>query len=157
MDPLQILKQFKNIEPDKDYTRKSRFLILHSAEQTKFGFWKLILKNTELGTAVALTGLLIFMILGGFSAWSVTSPLGIANLDPAGLKAEAQAIDIQIELTNLNYSEDAAAIRSAESTPKAAPEEDLLKTELPADPTTPDTTSTSNAVSIDEALQKLSE
>ena len=166
MDPIEILKQFKNIEPDKDYTKKSRFLIVHSTRKNKFGFWQLFLKNIELGTTVALTGLLIFMILGGFSAWRITSPLQISDLDPTGLKAEAQAIDIQIELANLNYNGGVTSIKSAESTP-ATPQQNSSQAEAekivpkPIEAeniaATQDNISTSSAVSIDEALQKLSE
>ena len=162
---LVDLLQWEHIEPDKDYTKKSRLLILHHAKENKFGFWHLFFKNIELGTTVALTGLLIFLILGGFSAWRVTSPLQVSNLDPTALKAEAQAIDIQIELANLNYNNSGIVAKSAESTPIAMPENnpkiqpsvEVTKEEAIKLPTATDNTSTTDTVSIDEALQKLSE
>ena len=157
MDLLNTLKKFKNIKPDKNYAASSRSLILNAGREAKFNVWRLILRNVELGATFALAGILILLMLGGFSPWENIVPLQISNLDPSGLKAEANAIDIQIQLMNLNYGE-ALGAKSAEST---------LQSSVVAPRVNPPTqnesvsasgnASTSNAISIDEALQKLSE
>ena len=116
MELLNTLKKFKNVNPDESYAEKSRGLILSSKREVKFSAWSLILRNLELGATFALVGVLILLILGGFSPWKNTTPLQISNLDPAGLRAEATAIDMQIQLMNLNYAGGATSAKSAEST-----------------------------------------
>jgi len=157
MDIFKALQNLKAIEPEKDFTIKSRGLILGKKRGVVAVFWGVILKNIELGASVALAGLLIFMILGGFSAWKFFSPLQMSNLDPSGLKAEAQAIDIQIQLTNLSYEEGAAlAPKISESTrvSASAPKETQPQTQTKISPAP--NASSSLPVSIDEALQELS-
>lgn len=161
MDLIDTIKKLKNIEADKGFTRTSRSLILNTRRETKlnFNFWSLLLRSIELGASLALAGLLIFMTLGGFSAWRFLSPLQItANLDPVSLRAEAQAIDIQIQLANLNYNEGALGLKSGESTPASIGQSKQGEGAAAAN-TSPKTenSSTTNALSVDEALQKLSE
>lgn len=179
MDLLENIKKLKGIEADKDFTERSRSLILSAGrEQNRFSFWQLVFKNLEIGTTLALAGLLILMILGGFSAWKILAPLQLSSLDQASLRAEAQAIDIQIKLAGLNYEEAARAIKSSESTPPTAQRQTRVvgkkqgseiseKTNneavspMKADvttttTTTPTTSSPSTAISIDEALKRLS-
>ncbi|RJQ28902.1 hypothetical protein C4571_02580 [Candidatus Parcubacteria bacterium] len=115
---LSIIQKLKYIEAEADYTARSRrFILSISADREPKNFWELFLHTAQVGAAVALTGLLIFLILGGFSGWKSLSPLRLSSLDPASLKAEAQAIDIQIRLTNLQYQEPLSA---SESTIKEA-------------------------------------
>ncbi len=160
MDLLNTLKKLKNIEADNGYTEKSRSLILNTRHKKEFNIWSLMLRNLELGVTFALAGVLILLILGSFSPWKSMAPLQMSNLDPAGLKAEANAIDIQIQLMNLNYAGTVGA-KSAESTIQSSPA--TLQTN-PAEPAqggsanaAPSNASTSNTISIDEALLKLSE
>ncbi|MDP2598365.1 MAG: hypothetical protein Q8P49_00875, partial [Candidatus Liptonbacteria bacterium] len=85
---------------------------------------------------------------------NIPAPLQISNLDPAMLKAEAQAIDIQIQLINLSYdavNANAPSSGENESTPSvASPKKPVsIIVEGPID-------STSTSLSIDEALQQLS-
>lgn len=154
MDIFKSLQNLKAIEPTRDFTIKSRSLILGKNRGAGLTVLGLILRNLELGASVALVGLLIFMILGGFSAWKFFAPLQITNLDPSSLKAEAQAIDIQIQLTNLNYEEGGAlapgASDSTVSSPKSAPSQTQEKNSAAAP------AESSSSVSIDEALQELS-
>ena len=62
-----------------------------------------LLANIESGASLATAGLCLFLIFAGFSLWKSFSPLGISRLDLAALRAEAQAIDIQIQLAGLEY------------------------------------------------------
>lgn len=149
MDLIKVLKQFKAIEPDKSFATRSRGLILGAQTKTPVGFWGVVLRNIESGAALALTGLLIFVILGGLSAWNQAfSPAPFEALNPASLRAEAQAVDIQIELTNLSY--ESAPAKTGESTAAFSP---ALTTSEPQN----DAQSEEKAFSIDEALDFLSE
>jgi len=156
MDLLGRLKNLKNIEPDEGYAERSRSLILNTERQIKLGVWDIVFRNLELGAALALVGVLMLLTIGGFSFWKGAAPLQISNLDPAGLKAEATAIDIQIQLMNLNYVGGASA-RSAESTVPSGPAVKKTITAVPTAVGTPSDGSASTTISIDEALLKLSE
>jgi len=102
-DIIKQLKKLQHIEPDRLFTERSRAALF--GVQKSRGTWGLILRNVELGASFALAGILIITIFGGFSTWRFLSPFKLSNLDTTGLKAEAQAVDVQIELTNLNYDE----------------------------------------------------
>lgn len=160
MDLFKALKQLQKIESDEAFKKTSLNLIL-GARQTsvKPGVWGVILKNLELGASLALAGLLIFMIVGGFSAWKIFAPLQVANLDQATLRAEAQAIDIQIKLASLNYETTAAAGASLGAAPLPAASDDASAPEVDAvnQPAGGDANATSSDLSIDEALRALSE
>lgn len=151
MDLLTLLKELKKIQPDKDFTLKSRNLIL-KGNRPAIGLWQILRSNIEFGASIALMVVLFYVMLGGLSSSRVGGPIQISNLDPAGLKAEAQAIDVQIQLTNLNslkLSESTPSLASKET--KSAGKENAVK------PSINSASSSSDAVSIDEALNKLSE
>lgn len=161
MNLIELLKQFKHIEPDRDFSRKSRTIILGSRPSFRASAWMLFAQNLEFGTSVALASLLIIMVVGGFSVWGTFSPFPISNLDPTGLKAEAEAIDMQIQLTRLDYAGDNLLVTtSSESTPQT------LLFAIPVSENEPDgviieapqgNTSTPHTVSIDEALSELAQ
>jgi hypothetical protein len=100
-----ILKQFKNIQPDADISRRSRAEILLFPQNERrtmrdvFAFLHVI----ETGAAVALVGFFILILTGSFSPTRSIAPIQYAVIDPAGLHAEAQAIDMQIQLANIVY------------------------------------------------------
>lgn len=160
MDLIKNLKQLKNIEADRAFTERSRNLILGPERGAAVGFWNIVLKNVEVGASLALAGLLIFMILGGFSALKFLSPLRqLTAIDPISLRAEADAINIQIQLTGLDYEEGGPETKLNKSTPAFAPDSDTetktseeqeVVSEEPAD-------DSPLKLSIDEALQILSE
>ncbi len=149
MELLETLKQLKKIEADKDYTTKSRSLIL-GERKTTASFLNIFLNTIEIGASFALAGVLIFVILGGLSRVEVFKPLQITALDPATIKAEAEAIDIQIKLTDVNYPASNEDLRG--STVASAQEIksvlNVASQEKKEDP---------KQVSIEEALKLLSE
>ncbi|OGY99012.1 MAG: hypothetical protein A2945_04180 [Candidatus Liptonbacteria bacterium RIFCSPLOWO2_01_FULL_52_25] len=162
MDLIKILKQFKQIEPSPDFAKRSRGIILNSRHSLRASMWSLFIRNLEFGASMALAGFLIVMMVGGFSAWNTFSPFPISNLDPAGLKAEAEAIDIQIQLTYLNYAgEGALSIIQSESTPQTiipSPGGGLEDAGETNDVrVVQENTSTPSTVSIDDALFELSQ
>lgn len=109
MDLHDILKQLKAIDPDAHYTRRSRHAIIggHAAHgrATRGGVMQFIFHTIAEGSAIALTGVLLLIVFAGFSTWNFISPFGTASLDPISLRAEAEAIDIQVQLTKLAYPE----------------------------------------------------
>ncbi|MBI2623758.1 MAG: hypothetical protein HYW65_04320 [Candidatus Liptonbacteria bacterium] len=169
MDLLTTLKKLQHAQADPVYTARSRSIILHTAQPLPplrmLGRW--MLRNVESGATLALAGLCLFLVVAGFSLWKSFSPLGIAQFDLASLRAEAQAIDIQIKLAGLAYEESTLPVAAALRSPSAAlqitgspqsPRTPNAAAGTAAAPVLPDKTATSTPVlSIDEALLKLSE
>ena len=114
-----ILKQFKTIQPDADYSRRSRAEILLSPQNERrtmrgvFAFLHII----ETGAAVALVAFFILMVTRGFSPTRSVAPMQYAVIDPVGLHAEAQAIDMQIQLADIVYPQ---VTSTATATPAAS-------------------------------------
>lgn len=115
---INLLKQLKRITPDPSFSARSRIELLMQMPMRimRPSVWQLLGESIVSAGALALVGLLLVVAIGGFSAWSFLTPLRIASLDPAGLTAEAEAIDIQIQLTGVGYTDPA----TAESTPAVA-------------------------------------
>lgn len=158
MNLHDIFKQFQRIVPDNDYAKRSRARLVIFARETPVSSpyrflpsLRRVIWTLESGFAIALTGFLLVLALGGFSF--LRKPVGVAGLDPAGLRAEAEAIDIQIQLSDLNYSEAVQAEGSqnestvAEVVKKAGQAIGVLKDDEAPAP----------SVSIDDALDILAE
>jgi hypothetical protein len=172
MNLFEILKQFKNIEPDADFSATSRRAILATEPASlPMTARRTIFRIIETGVAVALTGFFVLLITGAFSG-STIEPTPYEAMNPQSLHAEAQAIDMQIQLANLNYTESES---SGESTAPTAAGGTATTTTvggiLPVAPLASSTpaaatlgtgtaTASSTAtttVSLDQALQALSE
>ena len=71
MDIFDTLKKLQRIEADREYTKKSRRLILsvkRESAQTPFGLLgRLILQTFQFGSTIALAGLLLVLVVGGFT------------------------------------------------------------------------------------------
>lgn len=145
MNDLEILKQLKKIIPDPLYAERAKTRILSAAQPRRISAWKIIFESLEVGSAIVLAGAFLVLILGGFSG---LRGLNVANLNPTSLKAEAQAIDAQIDLANLNYQD---FTRQKETTAALA----LPKAKSPKVSGTP--LATSSPIGIDDALKALSE
>ncbi|GEM_PF-6669398 len=107
MEITELLKKIKSVEANNDYSRKSRGVILsHIKEEifdSKITVGGIIAGVFRSGWTIALTAVFLFLAIGGFSVMKIFSPATTAVVDITGLKAEAQAIDAQIELTNIAY------------------------------------------------------
>ncbi len=164
MELKDILKQFKSIQPDPTYTDYSRRAILASAPLQKLTVRNVLMRVFEGAGSVALVGLLIFAIAGGFSGSKYLSPVQFSSIDPAALHAEAQAIDMQINLANLTYTEadqmTASTQQIVKATATTTTEQAAAGSATSANATTTATTTEttpSSSISINEALQKLTE
>lgn len=163
MNLLELLKQFKNIEPDPAFKETSKRAVLAAAPAMSAArgwsaqrtIWKII----ETGVAVALTGFFVLLITGAFSG-SELSPIQYSAIDPQSLHAEAQAIDIQIQLANLNYSEPAAQSTmqiAGAKTGGAKNASPLASSTANGTASATATSTASTTVSIDQALQSLAQ
>ncbi len=104
----ELFSQFKRINPDPQYSEKSKRMVLSSLRETmpvRERGVMVFLRALETGAALVLAGFFILLATGGFSGNKYLAPVQYAVIDPSGLQAEAQAIDIQIRLANLDYSE----------------------------------------------------
>jgi hypothetical protein len=109
MNLNDLLKQFKTIEPDPAFTATSKRAIL--ATEPAAPLWnarRVIFRIVETGVAVALAGFFVLLITGTLSGSRISS-VQYSAIDPTSLHAEAQAIDMQIELAQLQYAEPTAA------------------------------------------------
>ena len=165
MNLSEILKQFKMIESDPAYREKSRRAIL-AMPQAQTGIRFGVLRFLETGVALVLGGFFILLITGGIVGEQL-SPVQYSVVDPQGLRAEAQAVDLQIQLANIKYDEVATgmsvATSAAESTPAilgpsriTAPKQPAPSAATSTPAGTEATSTSSSTLSIDQALEELS-
>jgi hypothetical protein len=156
MNLFEILKQFKNIEPDRAFAETSkRAIFAMTPQEPAASFWtarRTFFRIVETGIAVALAGFFVLLLTGGLGG-TTFAPVQYSAIDPQGLRAEAQAIDMQIELANVNYSSPSAVstlplLGKAQTTiPLAGTASGTLGVAA--------TSSTTTTLSIDEALKGL--
>ncbi len=158
MDLIKLLQKLKAIKADPDYARMSREQLLNLSSGRTGVFratWQFILHSLQFGSALALATILIMLIVGGFAAWKSVSHVELGSLNPASLRAEAEAIDVQIQLTNIVYNqpEGLETTRQTAITPKIRKAEEQAKS-LGLKPVS---SSSAPTITIDEALDRLSE
>jgi hypothetical protein len=170
MNIFDIFKQFKTIKPDPQFSEKSKRIILASPQNapSKTGSIFVFLHAIETGAAFVLVGFFVLLMTGAFSGVKYLAPVQYSVIDPAGLHAEADAIDMQIQLANVTYLE---VTSTAESTTPSASSPEVALRSIIANTTGGSATTTtstlltddegsstsSSSISIDEALQKLSQ
>ena len=161
MNLFEILKQFKTIQPNADFTEKSKRGILAQMPKEPVSARRFIFGILETGIAVALAGFFILILTGQFSNNAYIAPVQLSVVNPETLRAEAQAVDIQIQLANLTYQESSST--SDASTPQVAAaivaKQPNLLTIVASSSTGSATVASSTAtssVSVDQALEQLS-
>ncbi|MDD4761434.1 MAG: hypothetical protein PHZ25_00175 [Candidatus Pacebacteria bacterium] len=101
---IEQLKNLKSIIPDKNFSEKSRFLILSSNRKLIYWMPNQISEIFRYLTAISLTSVLIILILGGFNYLEKSNlPMIIAGLDLKTLEAEAESLGIDINISKLAY------------------------------------------------------
>jgi len=155
-----ILNQLKNIQPDRTYADRSLNTIVNSPRSSRVSWFSFtFFRVAEYGAAVALVGLLFFVMMGNSSLVELFSPIRSNSLNTGGLRAEAEAIDIQIKLLGIDYEESSS---TASLTTVAAPSFARKKTIRPiaasVETSTPMTVNTTTPnPDIDDVLDLLSE
>jgi hypothetical protein len=167
MNLFETLKEFKNISPDPAYTEKSKRAILAVTPKESLSFRRVFAHIFETGVAVALTVFFILIIVGQFSNTPYVSPAQFSVINPATLRAEAQAVDIQIQLAKVAYQEPTStttettaqrATSGAVAFPmKIADSAATPSSSVSAVGSQGSSTVTSTVVSVDEALNALSQ
>jgi hypothetical protein len=172
MNFFEILKQFKKIEPDPQFTEKSKRMILATPQNSPVsgtlaarGF-RAFFQILETSAAFVLVGFFILLITGGFPGSKYLAPVQYSVIDPQGLHAEAQAVDMQIELANITYPESATpvstptmAVATSGATSSLAVVTTSTATSSPSAANASGTASStaSSTLSIDQALRELSQ
>jgi hypothetical protein len=151
MDLFEILKQFKAIEPDPTFRENSRRAVLASAQLEPATPRRILARILGAAGSLVLAGALIFIITGGLSKTRLAPQF--SSIDPIALHAEAQAIDSQIDLLNVNYPENPI------STPSVAGIATTPKSSVSLSSPTQNATSSlpTSTISIDDALRALSQ
>lgn len=160
------LSQLKSIRPDPAYALRSRAMILqHTPLPAPVSFRRrlvgFVFENLQIGSALALTSIALLVFVSGPEIVQMFSPLHLASVDRGSITAEAEAVDIQIQLTDLAYHEPVARA-SVENTASPAPTTKTLvpKVAKKQSVTTPslapeNNTEIQSPSSIDDALDVL--
>ena len=155
MNLLELLKKLKEIEPDKHYTQESRSVILSTPLKEKspsYFDWPTILSPAYFKKMATFSiGLTVLVIIGG-AVINFLSPVKFSSLDPATLKAEAEAIDIQIHLANLTYTEETGNETTLPTVSTLPPKVEKQAQNIGI----PSATSSISDFGIDDILEKLS-
>ncbi len=166
MNLFETLQEFKKIGPDASFTEKSKRAILATRQNVPhMSPFRGVLQFIETGAAVVLAGFFILLITGAFSNSPYIAPVQFSVIDPAGLHAEAQAIDVQIQLAHVSYVEGSTSsipaaapfatpsLRTALTTSMAATS--TASTSATAVSASASTTATSTPITVDQALNQL--
>lgn len=143
MDEFHHLKQLNKITPDPEYALKTRARILITPQKVHVLVWSTFVNSLRSGSVVTIA-LLVLVVIGGGA--SLMKYLESSALSSPTLKAEAQAIDMQIELTNVNYK----------SLPSFAPLS-VKRDAIASKDKDKGGNATSSAMNIDEALNALTQ
>ncbi len=152
-----ILHKLRTIEPDQRYTDRSLNAIIGSPRNSKRWLSLTLLHIAEYGSAVALVSLLFLVMLGNSSLNSLFSPIQSGSLNSGGLRAEAEAIDIQIKLLDVDYIESSSTLPTS-NTSRIAKKKSLRTAIIaPKQSTSTPQAETSTPPTIEDVLELLSE
>jgi len=162
MNLFETLRQFKTIEPDSSFAEKSKRAILAYPQNIPpmTSPFRSVLQFIETGAAVTLAGFFIILITGVLSDSTSIAPVQYSVIDPAGLHAEAQAIDMQIELAKVAYTEGVTTVAVSGFVASAKPATSSSLTASITAATSSisavsSSTATSTSISVDQALSQL--
>lgn len=156
MNLFDKLKQLKLIEPDASFAERSRREIL-ATPQPIFPVggltpWRIFVRVFEVGVAGGLVALFILIMTSGV-ANSPLTPVPFSAVNPQALHAEAQAVDIQIQLAKLAYEASRATDTAAEST---AMTHTAMSAMAFSGATSTATSTATSSLSVEDALRALS-
>jgi len=112
---VENLKKLRSIKPEPEFSRRSRLLLLQETPRPAFGVLNNLREVLKFSIALSLTAALLVISIGSLTYVKKSPlPLVIAGLDVSALKAEAESLNIDISLSELEYNFPSAA------TPKPA-------------------------------------
>ncbi len=150
MNLLETLRELKKIQPDTIFSENSRRAVLAFTPAEPFSPRHVFARSLAAAGSLVLAGALIFIITGGLSATNLTPQF--SSIDPTALRAEAQAIDTEINLLNINYAVSTAPI----SIPVKAKGQIVVDGASLGVASTTASSTPAAPVSVDEVLQGLS-
>jgi hypothetical protein len=107
MNIFELLKQLNRIKPDKNYVLMSKEKILKQVRQNEVFEIKTSLNPSRfifrLGYSLAVTFSAFIIIFGTIVLFKSFAPR-LEALNPEAIKAEADAIDFQIQLSKIIYN-----------------------------------------------------
>ena len=154
MNLLETLQELKKIQPDPAFSENSRRMVLMSTPKEPLSPRRIFARSLAVAGSLAMAGALVFIIAGGLSATDLAPQF--SSIDPIALRAEAQAIDTQINLLNVNYTEITASTEPVMLGIKKINRPIMRSTSSLAEIGTASSTATST-ISVDELLQGLSQ
>ena len=155
MNLFETLQKLKNIQPDQAFSERSRRDILMSTPQERFLPRVVFARFIGATGSLVLAGILIFIIAGGLSTTDLAPKF--SSIDPVALRAEAQAIDTQIDLLNVDYTESPVSTAPTPLAPEK-PRAPIISNNVSSSIAQAEASSTpTSTVSIDEVLQGLSQ
>lgn len=162
MELIELLKKLRFLKADSKYTKESRTFILSINKSEKAGFSSAIKEVISgvfrSGWSMALTAALLLLAISSFSILKLIYPATTAVVDITGLRAEAQAIDAQIELTSVTYNAILGIENKTSTTSIILPAaRKRIVAETNKTNQIPTAESTSTAPTIDSVLNMLSE
>ncbi|GEM_PF-3799002 len=151
---VKILNELKNIEPESDYYKKSRLLILSLAKpEASIGFttFKSVFDFLRVAAVTAFGIVLLLTIFGGVSYVNKNfSPILLPGLDKQSVMTEADEINnsINVTLKEISYLDDSTTATNDQIDQIAA------NKKIPATETAPASTSSRFDQKINELLEK---
>ena len=103
-----LLTKLKSIKPTQDFQERSQAVILLSRQNQPKTVWDSVFAVPYPKVAFGFAALAIFLILGGLSALnnSLVSQSLVSSLDQENLTTEIKSLDIQIQLSQVQYYQD---------------------------------------------------
>lgn len=95
----QLLTKLKTIQPNKDFQNRSKALIFSRPQLEPAGI-------IDWWPAISLSLAAIVLILSGLSVINTASPSLADSLDQEKLATEVKSLDIQIQLSQVQYYQD---------------------------------------------------
>ena len=108
-DLFKILKELKQVQPNPDYSKRSKLFILNSQKSTDFMTENQVLKPKQLGDILSIfrsykpafaTGTIAFLIIAAVSVYYINNSLNKNNLV---VKAGEINASIQVRLDEIKY------------------------------------------------------
>lgn len=105
-----LLTKLKTIKPNKEFTVRSKALIFAAPQLEKNSLFSPWLLTLPYKTLAGISAAAILMLLGGLATFlhSPTAPALTDSLDQENLAQEARLLDIQIQLSQVQYYEESA-------------------------------------------------
>lgn len=111
---IEQLKKLKEIRPEKNFSEKSRFLVISSKRKAVYWMPNQISEIFRYLGAVSITASLIILFIGSFNYFEKSNlPMIIAGLDMKTLSAEAESLGIDVNISKLDYYNSSQTVKTA--------------------------------------------